>query len=163
MAGSYGFSVRTANGTPCYFATLVCHESLHACRAAVVSRACLRVRMPWPPVRLCKAGMPPFSCCILPLSCVSVACAHVVSCIFPVPSTLPLLHAAPFLACQSLACVLLAVYSRCSLATWMSCISFVACCVALRPWGKACPQATGFTRAALIQCLPPGGTLATRA
>ena len=80
----------------CYFTMLVCH----ACRVISVSRACLRVCMPWPLVRLCKAGMPPLLLLhATPFSCVSVVCAHVVSCIFQVLSCevdilhFPLLHA----------------------------------------------------------------------
>ena len=96
-ADSYGLSVRPAGGT------IITSQRWFATPASV-PRACLRVCMTWPPVRLCKAGMPPFFCCMLPFSCVPVVCAHVVSCIFLVPSTLPFLHAAPFL-CVSVACV----------------------------------------------------------
>ena len=51
--------------------------------------------------------------------------------------------------CQSLARMSLAVYSRCSLVRWISYISLCCMPFALRPWGNACLQATGFTRAAL--------------
>ena len=99
--------------------------------------------MPWTPVRLCKAGMPPVSCCMLPFSCVPVVCAHVVSCVFPVPSTLPFPRAALFFACQSLARMLLAVFSgallRCGYPAfpllheiWFS--AFVACDVVMLPF-----------------------------
>ena len=46
--------------------------------------------------------------------------------------------------------------SWCSLATLLSCLTFLD---ALHPWGKACLQATGFTRAAIIQRLSSGETL----
>ena len=143
----------------------------HACRVPSVSRACLRVRMPWTPVRLCKAGLPTFFCCVLPFSRVPVVCAHVVSCTFSVPSTLPFLHVALSFACQPLACMLLAVYSvlscdvvilpflcrtRCGFlvllrAMWLPCLSFVAC--------KSLLSAAREERCLALPCLPPLGPL----
>ena len=94
-ADSYCLSVRPAGGmivtSQCWSAT---PAALPRGRVLV-----LRVCMPWPLVRLCKAGMPP----------------------------LLLLHATPFPVCQSLARMSLAVYSRCSLARWISYPSL--CCM----------------------------------
>ena len=122
-------------------------------------------------MRLCKAGMPPFFCCVLPFSRVPVVCAHVVSCTFSVPSTLPFLHVALSFACQSLACMLLAVYSvlscdvvilpflcrtRCGFlfllrAMWLPCLSFVAC--------KSLLSAAREERCLALPCLPLLGPL----
>ena len=90
-------------------------------------------------------------CCMLPFCRVPVVCAHVVSRIFPVPSTLSFLHAVLSFACQSLACMLLAVYSRCSLAMWLSCLSFVAC--------KSLLSAAREERCLALPCLPLLGPL----
>ena len=80
----------------CYFTMLVCH----ACRVTSVSRACLagvHALAPCAPVQSRHATSSLVAC--YPFSCVSVACAQVVSCIFPVLSCevdilhFPLLHA----------------------------------------------------------------------